>query len=804
MIIKKLEFPKKELDLIINDTIEIIIPKGKENNVDFEVREAYLKVINDKEIVRFNETGIKEIDSKIESVKGKSKGELDVLIFNLFGNSNVDLIIENKKVGSKENALDQAIMYANGLNRSGKVTCRIVIGHVPNIEVRVLKNHKWEPLIINGKKVDFFIGKHIIKLVYDNPNENEFKLSEYVEKPFTQKNLHVVINKLKTLYRQIPEIQNNDELSINFTVSFIALKMILEKEKRKWSSFTKPTDILEFVETIIGNKPNKDLKEKYYDVFIIKNKEDVETFNFKNALSNIDVREFNEKIDPNESIIMKIHKEIGVIPETDLAIDLFGEVYETLASKKTKSLLGEYFTRRHIIQPLVRMFLTDKDIEDIVQNKKTVADVACGTGGFLTEAFKYIQKECDEKHPEIDTSKLASEVIIGYDIRHNNIGRTRINMTLAGDGFSDIRSVNTLSSTELRKELDYIITNIPYGKGDIALDDPNSDDEFLKTNNNKRLELNFIIKIIELLKVGGKALVIVPEGIMEAPTLSPLREYIIKQCKIDAIISLPKFSFAPYTKWKTYVLFLEKRVKPLNSLEDRVLQNERVYSYIVDNDGYANSDKRFPTNLKADDGSYLHNEMATYQDVHGAFNLSQIEQIYEAKEDDNKFESYNEWNEKITGKKYGYISFKEIMEKKTVKNPTVDAKKINGVLWDELNDNKVLSSENYIILQEKAPMNKNGTLKKFTKNDYITKDGEVDEDFQIILEELGFEYDSENGKWYDKNIEEIVYALTLVPEKYFRKKAIKPISYDEIKHLVDDIMSELKGLFGGDALESEN
>lgn len=804
MAIKKLEFSKKELELILNDKVEVEIPKGKENNVDFEVREAYLKQINDKEIVRFNETGIEEIDNNIESVAGKSKGELDVLLFNLFNDNNIDLIIENKKVGSKQNALQQAEMYANGLNRSGIVKCRVIIGHVPNIEVRVLVENDWKPLIINGANVDYFVGKNLLKLIYDNPDENEFKLSEYIEKPFTQKDLHVVVNKLKTLYRQIPEIQNNDELSINFTVSFIALKMILEKDKRKWGTITTPSDILESVENIIGKRADKDLKDKYFDIFVMKNKEDVEIFNFKNTLSNIDDREFTEKINPIQSIIMKIHKEISVIPETDLAIDLFGEVYETLASKKTKSSLGEFFTRRHIIQPLVRMFLSDKDIEDIVQQKKIVADIACGTGGFLTEAFKHIKKECDEKHPEVDTSELASEVIVGYDINHNNIGRTRINMTLAGDGFSDIRRVNTLSSEELKKDLDFIITNIPYGKGDIALNDTNSHDEFLKTNNNKRLELNFLIKAIELLKKGGKALIIVPEGIMEAPTLSPLREYIIKQCKIDAIISLPKFSFAPYTKWKTYVLFLEKRTKQLDSLEDRVLQGERVYSYIVDNDGYANSDKRFPTKLVGVDGSFLHDEMSPYKDKHGAYNFSKIEQIYEAREEDESGEYINEWNEKITGKKYGYISFKEILEKITIKNPTVSATKINGALWDELNTRKVLDEELHDKLQELAPLNNNGKFKKFTKGNYVDKDGELIEDFVSIFEALGFDYDTENNKWYDRNIEDITYALTLVPEKYFRKKEIKKITYDEIKSFVDDIENELKLMFGGGLNESES
>jgi len=121
MAIKKLEFLKKDLDLILNDKIEVQIPEGKENNVDYEVREALLEHYHDKNIVKFNETGIKKIDKNIESVEGKSKGELDVLIFNYFANNNIDMIIENKKIGTNQDALEQAIMYANSLNRSGMV-----------------------------------------------------------------------------------------------------------------------------------------------------------------------------------------------------------------------------------------------------------------------------------------------------------------------------------------------------------------------------------------------------------------------------------------------------------------------------------------------------------------------------------------------------------------------------------------------------------------------------------------------------------------------------------------------------------
>jgi type I restriction enzyme M protein len=793
MGIKKLEFLKQDLDLILNDKIEVQIPEGKENNVDYEVREALLEHYHDKNIVKFNETGIKKIDKNIESVEGKSKGELDVLIFNYFANNNIDMIIENKKIGTNQDALEQAIMYANSLNRSGMVTCRVVIGNVPNIKIRVLVKKEWKPLIINGQEIDYFFGSHILKLIYDNPDENQFKLTELIEKPFTQKNLHTIINKLKTLYRQVTEIQNNDELSINFTVSFIALKMIQEKENISWSSFRKPEEIIQAVENIIGLKADSNLKLKYSDIFIMKNKEEVEIFNFKTLITNIDNREYGEGITPIESIIMQIHKEIALIPEKDLEIDLFGEVYETLASKKTKSSLGEFFTRRHIIQPLVRMFLTDNDIEEIVTNKRVIADIACGTGGFLTEAFKYIKKECDEKHPDINTSKLASEVIVGYDINHNNIGRTRINMTLAGDGFSDIKRVNTLSSKELRYNLDFIITNIPYGQGDIAISDANASDDFIKTNNNKRLELNFLIKAIEMLKSGGKALIIVPEGIMEAPTLSPLREYILKQCKIDTIISLPKFSFAPYTKWKTYVLFLQKRAKPLKSIEDKILSNERIYTYIVDNDGFANSDKRFATNLKSENGTYLHNELSPYIDNHGAMNLSKIEQVYESKEED-EIQSYsNEWNEEIQGKKYGYIQLKEILEKKTIKYAKININTVKNTLWEELNNKNLLSEETHEILKNLAPLDKSGNYKKFSVSDFIDN-GELIEEYSIVFEELGLEYDSENNKYYDLKEEEITYALPLVPEKYLRKKEIVEITLDNLERVILDVEEELKKL----------
>ena len=798
---KKIEITKEYLEELLKDFYTIsysksIIKKNLEEDVDDKVKELLKPLFSSDKVVG-KKTGNKSIDSIIPSWHGETgSGKPDVMVYDYFNNEEISILIENKNFTSPEDPIPQAIHYATVGNMIKK-PIRVVIGNHPSkqLDVRVMTKTGYLPLVINGEEIHSFIGKEILNLIYDNPNINEFILTELTEKTFTQKDFHNIINKLKTLYRQIPEIQNNDDLSINFTVSFIALKMIMEKQSTKWNTLLSPDDIKAQVQTIIGKKASKELREKYQDIFIIIDKDGNVTFDFYNLLDTIDVRENGEEISPSDSVLMTIHKYLSDIPEKDLSIDLFGEVYECLASKKTKSVLGEYFTRRHIIQAIVRMFFTDDDIQNIVEYKKTIADPACGTGGFLTESFKYIKEYCEKEQPSIDISNLASQIMIGYDINANSIGRTRINMTLAGDGFSDIQRYNSLTSKELKNNIDYILTNVPYGKGDFAISDPNSDDPFLKSNNNKRLELNFVIKIIELLKRGGKASIIVPEGLLEAPTLSSFREFLLKQCKITTVISLPKFAFAPYTKWKTYVIFIEKRSTPLSDINQVMQKNEKLWAYIVDNDGFANSDKRFPTSLKADDGSWLHDELQPFIDSDGIKQSSKIEQAFESELEDDIQSYLNEWNEEIKGKKCGFISIQEICEKKTIRYKTLTAKQVNSRLKIEADEHNILGDDTY----ETLTTNLSHTSKGYTvkKENYIEKD-ELKEDFIDIFDEMQISYDSENNKFYDLNEEEIIYALPLIPEKYFRKKEIPTITFDALTSMVNSLEQELKELFGGE------
>ena len=239
-------------------------------------------------------------------------------------------------------------------------------------------------------------------------------------------------------------------------------------------------------------------------------------------------------------------------------------------------------------------------------------DPACGTGGFLTESFKVLLNNY-EKNGTLTTEArefLSKRCFYGVDVRDENISRTRLNMFLVGDGHTHMYSDNSLNPTRqngkatLSKKYQYVITNPPYGSGTIKA----------KTNaiSTNRTEIAFICKVIDLLEVGGKACIITPDGVLENPSYKKFRQEILEKCEIYAIVSLPKFAFAPYTKEKTYALFIKKRSNKVTKIQDKP-----IWMYIIDNDGLANSDKRFPTKLRNNRNGWMHDEISGWVSTDG-------------------------------------------------------------------------------------------------------------------------------------------------------------------------------------------
>ena len=603
---------------------------------------------------------------------------------------------------------------------------------------------------------------------------------------FSRKDFRRVINSLKTLYRQSSEIRLSDETSIDLTIAMITLKMLAARLGTEWSDLGTAGAMLGFLEDAAKNR--SDIYAGYSEVFRMTGKDGRHIV--------FDLRDLAEnEVSHGGKLLTGAHDIIAALPDEELSFDVFGDVYESLAGSRTRSALGQFFTPRHIIRAIVRMFFPPADIKDIIKNRKTVADCCCGTGGFLTETFRYMQECCDSAEEKADVSLKSGNIFVGYDIDANSIARAKVNMALAGGRFADIRRLNTLTDTPgIRDCTDFIVTNVPYGKGDIAYSDPDSDYGFLRGNSIRRLETSFLLKITDMLRPGGRAAVIVPEGLLEVPALAQFREYLLERCAVEAVISLPAYAFAPYTKWKTYVLFLRKRDTGLSSVDDVIAKNENVWAYIVDNDGYANSDKRFRTGLTDEKGAFLHDELSPYCGM-----PSVIEQHFREKDEDTVMLWRNEWNEEIHGRKYGYINIHEIAEKKAAVYDMIKNEDIGSILKNEAEQRRLLTEDEHILLRSMLRTGRKGIVKP-KKKDLLNDDGELLPEYGTILDAIGIQYDAESGRFFDLNRQQTVYALPLAPERYFRNRREEPVTLEELTARTEEIKAELKKLFGGASL----
>ena len=697
-------------DYCTQDDLKDIEKDSQEEMVDIRVFNLMETMYPDNIIVaqnKKNEPVYKLLKSKQHDGK---RGRSDITLFNYFENNSIDIMIENKFDKTKGNPINEAIEYCNNINESGIYTCRVAVGFNlydnSQLITKVLdENGNWSDLKINGKVINGFIGQEILQLIYSHAGVTEFDFKVKIEEKYTRGEFKKILDSdLPIIFRKMSDIASDDALKISFTIAFISLKLILEKQEdlknnivdeigrrvvwrnsnekidlNSINALRNVNDIKLAVKAIVGDTASRELRDKYKDIF------DLDKYTFNELIDKILKTEAKNKVSTDKSSIMKMKLVLDKIKRQTnyhYEFDLFGEVYESLANNKTKSDLGQYFTKRHIIRPLVNMMLRPNDLEGIINKYKKICDPFCGTGGMLTESFKHIRTYCNEKYPSLDTSEIAKKVIYGYDVIESNVGKTKINMTLAEDGYSVIEQRDSLTTLNQEECFDYIITNVPYGAGesdgivhnisDVKVIKENDDKAkiinrirtFERDNNTQKLEYNSLIKVVQLLKEGGKAIVIVPDGLLENPSFSKMREWLLVKCKIDMIISIPKYAFAPYTKEKTYALFLQKRIsydeEQVECLLD-IPKDERIYAYILDNDGYANSDKQYETSLRDDKGVPKHNEVTEYFDNNGDFHISILEQICKSRQEDTE-EHFNEWGEKINGKKYGYIDVQTILK----------------------------------------------------------------------------------------------------------------------------------------------
>ena len=258
--------------------------------------------------------------------------------------------------------------------------------------------------------------------------------------------------------------------------------------------------------------------------------------------------------------------------------DTKGDLYEYLLSKiSSAGTNGQFRTPRHIIKMMVEMMEPSKE--------ELICDPACGTAGFLVASGEYIQdNHQDWFHDPQFRAHHESEMFTGIEFDSTMLRIGAMNLQLHGIEQPQLIGKDALSeaSAEIRDAYTLILANPPF-KG--SLDYDAVEKSLLQVSKTKKTELLFLSLMLRMLKVGGRAAVIVPDGVLfgSSKAHKSIRQEIVDNQRLDAIISMPSGVFKPYAGVSTAIMIFTKTES--GGTDD-------VWFYDMVADGYSLDDKR--------------------------------------------------------------------------------------------------------------------------------------------------------------------------------------------------------------------
>ncbi len=314
----------------------------------------------------------------------------------------------------------------------------------------------------------------------------------------------------------------------------------------------------------------------------------------------------------NESVLASAVEMVNALPLTDS--DVKGDIYEYLLSKLTTAgINGQFRTPRHIIDFIIELIDPQPD--------ETVCDPACGTAGFLARTREYLNRRYssadgtftdedgnihysgDRLEPYLE--HINRQMFWGFDFDTTMLRVSSMNMMLHGVSGANICYQDSLSKDihenfpqQEEDFFDVILANPPF-KG--TLDESNTNPKVLGMVKTKKTELLFVAHILRALTLGGRAGVIVPDGVLfgSSKAHQQLRTALLDNNQLEGIVSLPSGVFKPYAGVSTAILLFTKGGR-----------TENVWFYDLQADGYSLDDKRTP--LKGQGSSDLPDALAQW------------------------------------------------------------------------------------------------------------------------------------------------------------------------------------------------
>ena len=278
---------------------------------------------------------------------------------------------------------------------------------------------------------------------------------------------------------------------------------------------------------------------------------------------------------PTAALLSKIVDGIDKLELEDM--DSKGDLYEHLLSKvATAGTNGQFRTPRHIIKMMVSLVKP--------QPKDIIIDPAMGSAGFLIEAQQYLRDE----HPDMFLNAELKEhfnndMFFGNDMDRTMLRIGAMNMLLHGVDNPNISYRDSLSDQNTDEEKYTLVLANPPFKGSLDYEGVSAD--LLKITKTKKTELLFLALFLRILKKGGRAAVIVPDGVLfgSSNAHKQIRKEILDNNKLDAVISMPGGVFKPYAGVSTAILIFTKTGSG---------GTDKVWFYDMKADGYSLDDKR--------------------------------------------------------------------------------------------------------------------------------------------------------------------------------------------------------------------
>ena len=247
-------------------------------------------------------------------------------------------------------------------------------------------------------------------------------------------------------------------------------------------------------------------------------------------------------------VINKINKDFDFNSTQDRHV--FNDIYEKILNDlQSAGNAGEYYTPRAVTEFVTEM-VNPRLGEKII-------DPACGTGGFLACAIEHVRKN-DVKN--IEDEKVLQNSIYGYDKKPLPHLLCSTNMILHGiETPTNIKRDNALARplrdyTESDR-VDVVLMNPPFG----GVEEDGIEENFPATLRTKETANLFLVLIMNLLKQGGRAGIVVPDGVLFGEGVETrIKEKLLEECNLHTIVRLPNGVFAPYTGIRTNLLFFEK------------------------------------------------------------------------------------------------------------------------------------------------------------------------------------------------------------------------------------------------------